>query len=816
MQILELTPHYFRAFGDKQTIQFSQELTIFYGGNGTGKSSLAEALEWLFYGYTTRRRKGDKYSKTEYKNSYVNKKCPKDVIPYVEASLKFSDGMDHLLRREIFQDDSGNLVDTQSKLCIDGKEIASLSQVGINLTEAHRPIVVQHGIQDFIHTKPIERYRIISEALGLAELVEFKDVLKKAKNQYKNYPLPELQAATKKANNLANILNQLQLTNIAKCWQKNKYDVENDYKEIAKAANELIESPTLELEQLIVRLRAKQTEKMSRIFNIVPHRPSADYDSNLKRIESLLAQFQESLQIFRQASAELTGAVASTYSHAQILFWQDGLTLIDQDHPQICPFCEQSTLTQEHLDQHHARIKANKALSDARTTFEKQIDNCNTKITGIERALQTSQIKPVSSEAEITLRHAFEANVEDLEKFLAANQEITNLLQAFQIELRSKRTFFEKAKKKIDNPQEILQLAAELPNLLDYLQEQLIQLKVLFPKNVEIYVKFEPILKRELSDEATVAKYTNFINLIEGRQAVEMVSKSKNLDKEILACQRKTDQYILEKQKEILQTREREIVEWYGNLSPNTDVQFSGIVPGRNEFRLKAEAFGNELEAAACLSQAQLNCLGLSIYIPSVIDKNSPFNFIFFDDPVQAMDDDHHDSFLETVLPELLDNYQSQVVVLTHIDKTAKRIRTLNVDKNYYFYRFEKLQPTGPVIREDQFIKDLETQISNLSFGDESERALAVDRIRVLSELIMREACLKNSIITKPNATASNLLKEFRKLQDVSAKQANKLQDTIRWSDPAHHTDQTWTIPPKEEIDTHISRLKSFIIRLKL
>lgn len=155
MQILELTPHYFRAFGVTQTINFSQELTIFCGGNGTGKSSLAEALEWLFYGYTTRRRKGDSYSKIEYKNSYVNKLCPEGAIPWVEAKVKFSDGTEHTLRREIYQNDSGDLVDTESVLYFDSTKIESLSDRGLNFSEAHRPIVVQHGIQDFIHTNPI-------------------------------------------------------------------------------------------------------------------------------------------------------------------------------------------------------------------------------------------------------------------------------------------------------------------------------------------------------------------------------------------------------------------------------------------------------------------------------------------------------------------------------------------------------------------------------------------------------------------------------------------------------------------------------------
>lgn len=120
------------------------------------------------------------------------------------------------------------------------------------------------------------------------------------------------------------------------------------------------------------------------------------------------------------------------------------------------------------------------------------------------------------------------------------------------------------------------------------------------------------------------------------------------------------------------------------------------------------------------------------------------------------------------------------------------------------------------MIKEDQPIIGQILRIRQLSHGDESERSLAVDRIRVACEMIMREACLNQNISIKPKASVADMLKQFRKLPDVSAKRANILQDTIYWSDPSHHTDQTWTVPTTTQIVPHISRLESFINDLKL
>ena len=54
MRIEEITIENFRSFYGKQTIKFSDGLTLFIGDNGDGKTTFFDAFEWLFNTSTKR------------------------------------------------------------------------------------------------------------------------------------------------------------------------------------------------------------------------------------------------------------------------------------------------------------------------------------------------------------------------------------------------------------------------------------------------------------------------------------------------------------------------------------------------------------------------------------------------------------------------------------------------------------------------------------------------------------------------------------------------------------------------------------------
>ncbi len=189
-----------------------------------------------------------------------------------------------------------------------------------------------------------------------------------------------------------------------------------------------------------------------------------------------------------------------------------------------------------------------------------------------------------------------------------------------------------------------------------------------------------------------------------------------------------------------------------------------------------------------------------------------------FDDPVQAMDDAHHESFLQTVVPSLLDDYGLQVLVLTHIQNTADRLRELNYGRNPTYYRLDTLAADGPKISEYVVLRDELKHIRALAQGPQTDRNLAVDRLRVACEYVIREAHMKFAGASIPvgKKNPSEMLESFRKLPGMSQNHYAWLKDTVGWSDPAHHTDPNWQVPESAAIEAHISRLHDLMKQLSL
>jgi len=86
---------------------------------------------------------------------------------------------------------------------------------------------------------------------------------------------------------------------------------------------------------------------------------------------------------------------------------------------------------------------------------------------------------------------------------------------------------------------------------------------------------------------------------------------------------------------------------------------------------------GEPGSALGVMSQGELNCLALSLFLPRARMAESPFRFIVIDDPVQAMDPVKVEG-----LARVLGNVAKdrQVVVLTHDDRLPEAVRRLDME----------------------------------------------------------------------------------------------------------------------------------------
>lgn len=114
----------------------------------------------------------------------------------------------------------------------------------------------------------------------------------------------------------------------------------------------------------------------------------------------------------------------------------------------------------------------------------------------------------------------------------------------------------------------------------------------------------------------------------------------------------------------------------WSTLRQESNVELGKIrLDGRNTSRrvvLEAAVDGSGTEAFGVMSQGELQALALAIFIPRATSPASPFRFIVFDDPIQAMDPSKIDGFLQVMTTLAKDR---QVIVLTHDDRLPAAIR---------------------------------------------------------------------------------------------------------------------------------------------
>jgi hypothetical protein len=162
--------HYFRGFrAQPQPIELDTDLVVVEGRNSSGKTSLAEAFEWLFTGHLSRR---SAQHARELASCIGNEFRPAGEKTWVEAMITV-DAELWRIRRVLTADYSDvQAATTTSDLHVDGKKIKPNQAVLLldRLFAGVAPILMQHTLSHFIHGTPDIRRRYFERLLQLDEL----------------------------------------------------------------------------------------------------------------------------------------------------------------------------------------------------------------------------------------------------------------------------------------------------------------------------------------------------------------------------------------------------------------------------------------------------------------------------------------------------------------------------------------------------------------------------------------------------------------------------------------------------------------------
>ena len=178
LRLISLTPHYFRGFKAlPHPVELTGGLIVVEGKNSSGKTSLAEALEFLFRGSLSRREEHGERNPVELENCIENQFRPKGESTFVEATfVKYSGTPNEkqlVLRRLLIKDYGATSNSTcESKLHLDGSELSKEAEAAVqeDFFSFVPPLLMQHTLRSFVLSPPSRRRQYFERILSLDEL----------------------------------------------------------------------------------------------------------------------------------------------------------------------------------------------------------------------------------------------------------------------------------------------------------------------------------------------------------------------------------------------------------------------------------------------------------------------------------------------------------------------------------------------------------------------------------------------------------------------------------------------------------------------
>jgi len=813
MHLMRIRPHYFRAFGDSQWINLNSNLVVIYGPNGFGKTSLAEALEWLLYGKTHRRRRGEELSQRDYQGSYRNAHAPTGEAAFVECEVTLQDGSSHIIKRQLSIGSRGS---ESSATLVDGNS-ADFASIVVLEDEVFYPIIAQHSLQDFIHSRPKDRRDKISAAFGLEPLVRYKTVFDRARTRFQTNPPTEVITARTQLSRITQAMPSAPpLTALTQKWISGNIDRPQDAAELLRLTREFLQRQDGDWDTVVAELTTRRSEAARRVFDMSSIEVPTNRDQNLTSLRNQLGRVHQQVHALSQRLQAFASSVATVYSQALLQYWQTGLALAPAVGDQ-CPMCESNTLTVAKRAELQRRIDQSadytKSLADLR-----QESNATVRL--IQEVLRLARsVFPtfLDDRQRETLLTLYEGTEELCRPYLDSHdglrdswQQDERMLQGLENQVLQVPTSASTAA----TIQSTISSVQNLENDITSFIGRILHTSESYARTLSAFLQE---LEHRISSSDEVREIDAYLAPINGWSNVDIVHLYNNLLGESLDLVRRIEDHLQQKQTQCFSTKGQEINRWYDMMNRNAHVRYKRMEPGTDSLQLIAETFGVEINAVSCLSQCQLNCLGLSVHFVRSLTSGTPFSFLLMDDPVQSMDDDHRDALVIDVINELISTHRLQLIILSHVQGLVDSVWERYFHLQPLRLRISEFKREGPVIEEAETIQGCLGRARHLARGNEDNRRLALDCLRRGVELLIRAMCrVSNSPSPPDDATARQMIPFFRNCPNTTAQQGQDLTNTISFSDPGPHTQVGWAVPVEQQIVPHIDRTQAIAQRLSV
>ena len=321
----------FRGFNSERTIEFDERLTLLSAPNSYGKTSIAEALEFLLFGETSR-VEGAR-GKEEYQDSYRNRHYAQTHQAVIEAEFLNFDGTSTTLTAEI---DAAENVQRR----IDGRPVPSWP-FAFTLESSARPFVVQHALKWLLLVPPSERFQGFAKLLGLRHVNAIQQVLiNLATKPESNLPVEARDILAKATALESRIASVLALAPISRAFRGglDKLSVVREATRVRIQA--LVGSPQTH-ESKLEAARTARAKATASVYegSVTISNLSAKEKREFEKSETQFDELQAPSFIDRVGQLATQASVARLRQRGILL--ESGVALLDQQ-PGECPLCERA------------------------------------------------------------------------------------------------------------------------------------------------------------------------------------------------------------------------------------------------------------------------------------------------------------------------------------------------------------------------------------------------------------------------------------------------------------------------------------------
>ena len=764
LSLVSIRPHYFRGFKAlPDPIALTGALIVIEGKNSSGKTSLAEALEFLFQGSLSRREEHGEGNPEELENCIENLLRPRGESTFVEATfVKHSgtpDEKQQVLRRLLTRDYGTTSTSIcESNLHLDGSELSKEDEAAVleEFVSSVPPLLMQHTLRSFVQSPPSHRRQFFERILSLNELTDLI-----ARAVIGNAKLPGFKSAQGSygLSQWEILIGQLKIPEAKATAQKVKSVAQS--KQSKALSDALIYVAGLEFATTAVVLAEveawigqQQNETRQKSFPpLVQLRPKQQ--PNLE-LSTILAGFE-----LRKANIEATWKEyesARTLANAvreNALVIVDALEnmiktgLIDREQAvQLCPLCAHDnppTLTQQRLLEIGGWKPLVEAERHARSKFDSEIKDMKDVLkTLIQEGIDTLPDLP----------HLDQYLKEVPNELLNAASSLAKIRSRIETDVRQhldKAQLLVKLEMgHIDTLTAVETYASEYTACIEYLKG--------LPEHAEKYRQalrsLETIVGQAASSGGEYRKRQSWLSCAKGqadilndfkweRAKAAARKELENIRKELIKFR---GEYLEGRRASFSQGMQ----DVWSCLREDTYSVFSNLQvpkPKGKGFPVVLEVkatlndgvVSREIDALKVFSESQVNALGVAAFITR--SRLLEHDFLIFDDPVQSMDEDHFKTFARDVLPAILDEGR-QVIIFTHNEKFARDVSYWHHERpDYATLKVRMSQRDGCIVDEgnrrfSERLRNAETLAGKGKFSESwIPVRLAIERLYTITNI---------------------------------------------------------------------------------